>query len=513
MPRAKLITPGTKASVQKKRVAAYCRVSTNSADQLNSYATQIKVYTALIESKSEWQLVDIFADEGISGMTAEKRPEFLRMIHLCEQHEIDLIITKSVSRFARNVKEALEYVRKLRLLGVGVQFEKEGISTLALGDEMLLNTFSAIAQEESKSISQNVRMGIVRRMESGEYLNGNAPYGFRIADKSLAIYEPEAQVVREIFRRYLSGWSLSELARDLTSRGVPTKNDSCRWRPSNISYILSNERYVGDCCYQKSFNEDDIPFKQIRNRGQKDMYYATETHEPVVDKDTFDRAKELLEARKTQFGKNSELNTFPLTSRIRCAECGSYFQRKIRGGTPKWVCCRHFEESGACDSFYYSEERIYAGFMTMVNKLRFGDTDILGQTTALLGQMVQAQKRRNSEAGQISQTIAELNAKVLMLDQLRAKGYLAIDVYQSQSRELQNQILRLKGKRQDAMDSKLSSILLDVTELKHHLEKLDTPMEEFDEDLFRKIVTDITLNNRDEMTITVLGGLKFTEII
>jgi len=222
MPRAKLITPGTKASVQKKRVAAYCRVSTNSADQLNSYATQIKVYTALIESKSEWQLVDIFADEGISGMTAEKRPEFLRMIHLCEQHEIDLIITKSVSRFARNVKEALEYVRKLRLLGVGVQFEKEGISTLALGDEMLLNTFSAIAQEESKSISQNVRMGIVRRMESGEYLNGNAPYGFRIVDKGLAVYEPEAQVVREIFRRYLSGWSLSELARDLTSRGVPT---------------------------------------------------------------------------------------------------------------------------------------------------------------------------------------------------------------------------------------------------------------------------------------------------
>ena len=165
----------SRQAYERTKVAAYCRVSSNSADQLNSYAAQIRAYTKLIKSNDSWELVEIFADEGLSGMKAENRVEFQRMIEMCEHKQIDLIITKSVSRFARNVKEALEYVRKLKLLGIGVQFEKEGIYTLALGDEMLLNTFSAIAQEESKAISQNQRLSIVKRMERGEYVDSNAP--------------------------------------------------------------------------------------------------------------------------------------------------------------------------------------------------------------------------------------------------------------------------------------------------------------------------------------------------
>ena len=175
MPNAKLIAPVTRQGVQTLRVAAYCRVSTNSADQRNSYARQIKTYTEMIRRNPKWELVEIFADEGITGMSAEKRPEFLRMIQMCEHHQIDLIITKSVARFARNVKEALECTRRLKLLGIGVQFEEEGINTLSLGDEMLLNLFTAIAQEESKSISQHLRNSIVKRMERGEYVDSNAP--------------------------------------------------------------------------------------------------------------------------------------------------------------------------------------------------------------------------------------------------------------------------------------------------------------------------------------------------
>ena len=163
MPVAKLIAPTTKQEIPKLRVAAYCRVSSNSADQRNSFATQERVYTKYIAEKQEWELVDIFADEGLSGMKADNRPEFQRMIRMCELHQIDLILTKSVSRFARNVKEALNYTRKLKLLGIGVQFEEDGINTLAMADEMLLNTFAAIAQEESESISQNERLSIVKR--------------------------------------------------------------------------------------------------------------------------------------------------------------------------------------------------------------------------------------------------------------------------------------------------------------------------------------------------------------
>ena len=164
-----VISPVTGKPVEHKRVAAYCRVSTNSADQQNSYNTQVRYYTRYIKSRTEWTLVDIFADEGLSGTSSEKRENFQRMITMCELKQIDLVVTKSVSRFARNVKETLEYVRKLKLLGIGVVFEKEGINTLSMGDEMLLNTFAAIAQEESVSISQNVRFSIKKKMESGEY--------------------------------------------------------------------------------------------------------------------------------------------------------------------------------------------------------------------------------------------------------------------------------------------------------------------------------------------------------
>ena len=270
MPQVKLISPITRQEIRKVRVAAYCRVSSNSADQQNSYTNQIRVYTSLIQRKKEWELVEIFADEGLSGMNAQNRTEFQRMIKMCEQHQIDLIVTKSVSRFARNAKESLEYVRKLKLLGVGVQFEKEGIYTLALGDEMLLNTFSAIAQEESKAISQNQRLSIVKRMQSGEYVDSNAPYGFRLVDKALVVYEPEAVIVRMMFENYLSGQSTSEIARDLNSRGIKTKTGKSTWRSTKVAYILGNERYCGDCKYQKTYRDTTVPFKQFRNRGQED---------------------------------------------------------------------------------------------------------------------------------------------------------------------------------------------------------------------------------------------------
>ncbi len=238
MPVAKLIAPTTKQEIPKLRVAAYCRVSSNSADQRNSFATQERVYTKYIAEKQEWELVDIFADEGLSGMKADNRPEFQRMIRMCELHQIDLILTKSVSRFARNVKETLNYTRKLKLLGVGVQFEEEGINTLAMADEMLLNTFAAIAQEESESISQNERLSIVKRMESGEYIATNVPYGYRLIDKKLVVYEPEAKIVRWIFDAYLNGMSATEIARELTAQGIPTKDNKANWKSNRLTYML-----------------------------------------------------------------------------------------------------------------------------------------------------------------------------------------------------------------------------------------------------------------------------------
>ena len=513
MPEAKLISPITRQAVDKTRVAAYCRVSSNSADQQNSYATQIRVFTSLIQKRKDWDLVEIFADEGLSGMKADNRTEFQRMIRLCELHQIDLIITKSVSRFARNAKESLVYVRKLKLLGVGVQFEKEGIYTLALGDEMLLNTFSAIAQEESKSISQNQRLSIVKRMQDGEYVDSNAPYGFCLVDKALTVYEPEAEIVRSVYQKYLNGCSTSEIARDLNAQNIRTKTGKGIWRSAKVAYILSNERYVGDCCYQKTYRDTTVPFKQFANRGQEDRFYAKETHVPLIDHDTFYKVQKLLKKRQDTFSKVTTQNIYPLTSRIQCSECGSYFRRRMVAGNIKWVCCRHMNDRNACSSNYYSEERIYDGFVAMVNKLRFGEENVLGQVIARLESASLAHKKNNVAARDISQSIAELNAKLLMLEQLLSKGYLAIEVHQAQNREINNQLAKLKKDRQRELESHIIRMLEEVKHLKAILDELEEPLENFEERLFTEIIKEITINRHDEMTLTVIGGLRFTELI
>lgn len=512
MKQISLISPATGQDIQKKKVAAYCRVSSNSADQLNSYANQINAYTKIIASRPDWQMVEIFADEGISGMKANNRSEFQRMIRMCELHQIDLIITKSVSRFARNVPEALEYVRKLKLLSVGVQFDKEGINTLSLGDEMLLNTFSAIAQEESKSISQNQRLSIIKRMQDGEYFDSNTPYGFRYEDRNLSIYEPEAEIVRSIYNMYLQGGSTAEIARELNIKGIPSKMGG-KWRSAKISFILRNEKYIGDSLYQKTYRDTIVPFKQFKNRGQEDRFYAKGTHAPLLDKETFNKVQTLLNSRTETFAKSTVQNIYPLTSHIHCCECGSIFRRKIVGGTIKWGCAKHMEDASVCNSNYYSEERIYDGIITVINKLRFCEEDILGKILARLQSVTALYKKNNTVAQEISQSIAELNSKLLMLEQLRSKGYLANEVYQAQSREITKQLNLLKQKRQTSFESKILEMHTNVQRLKMLLDEIEEPLEELDQKLFDEVVTGIVINKSDEMTLTMIGGLNFTELI
>lgn len=513
MPEVRLITPITRQSAKKMQVAAYCRVSSNSADQLNSYAAQIRAYKKFIGEHSDWELVDIFADEGLTGMKSETRDEFQRMIRMCELKQIDLIVTKSISRFARNTKDALSYVRKLKQIGVGVQFEKEGISTLSMGDEMLLNTFAALAQEESQSISMNQRLSIVKRMELGEYVDSNAPYGYRLVDKTLAVYEPEAAIVRNIFTLYLRGFSTNEIARELNSLNIPTKAGKETWRPSRVAYILKNERYIGDSFYQKTYRETTVPFNQHTNRGQEDRFYAKGTHPGIIEKDVFDTVQTLIEKRKDTFSRTTTQNVYPLTSRIQCSECGSFYRRRIVSGTVKWVCSIHKDDSTACDSNYYSEERIYDGFISMVNKLRFSEDNILGQVISRLEMTLAAMKRNNLAARDLSKSIAELNAKLLMLEQLRSKGYLAIEVYQAQSNEINAELAKLKDVRQEKFNSKAATMLEEVKKLKMLIFELEEPLETFDEKLFMEIVKSIQINKEDEMSVELLGGLQFKERI
>ena len=295
------------------------------------------IVTSTPSSNDSWELIDIFADEGLSGMKAENRVEFQRMIVMCEHKQIDLIITKSVSRFARNVKEALEYVRKLKLLGIGIQFEKEGIFTLALGDEMLLNTFTAIAQEESKSISQNQRLSIVKRMERGEYVDSNAPYGFRLHEKKLAVYDQEADIVRYVFHQYLSGWSTSEIARDLTEKGIQTKLGKEQWRSKKID----NAKYTG-----------------------------SDVYDPIIDEDIFEEAAAAKAARQRNQVINECEGIALMRDRIRCGVCGAPMVRHIcskRKVKESWTCA-----NDVCGC-----------------RVRISDSDLLMKVTLLMNRIIE----------------------------------------------------------------------------------------------------------------------------
>lgn len=513
MPQVTLVRPGNQQIAPKLRVCAYCRVSTDSKDQLNSYARQIQVYTDTIRRYSDWEMVEIFADEGISGTASNNRTQFQRMIKLCEQRQIDLILTKSISRFARNTKETLEYVRKLKLLGVGVQFEKEGINTLSLGDGMLLSTFASIAQEESVSISNNIRLANQKRMENGTYISSNAPYGYRLINGKLEIFESEAKIVRQIFREYANGKSISEIAKILEQTCVKSKSGKQTWKYDVISYILSNERYAGDMLCQKYFNTSIVPFRKTKNRGEKDQYYISNSHPAIVEQSEFDIVQTLLSQRRSKYAHAFKLNIYPLTSRIQCSECGSVYRRRITNGCISWGCNKHIHDRTACDSHYYREERIYDSFIRMINTLRFGSENIIEESLRLLNRAILMSKRNNTEAKDASREISEMNAKLLMLEQLRNKGYLAVEIYQSQAKELQLQISRLKEQRQRSLESPLETAIEELKKVQAFIGTIDNPLENFPEQLFKDIVQSIRINNHDEITITFLGGISLTEIL
>ena len=506
-----VISPVTGKPVEHKRVAAYCRVSTNSADQQNSYNTQVRYYTRYIKSRTEWTLVDIFADEGLSGTSSEKRENFQRMITMCELKQIDLVVTKSVSRFARNVKETLEYVRKLKLLGIGVVFEKEGINTLSMGDEMLLNTFAAIAQEESVSISQNVRFSIKKKMESGEYINGCVPFGYRLENKVMIPFEPEAEIVRSLFQGYLNGASLTELCRYLEKQSISPRNQGAKWNVRVVSKMLSNEKYIGDSLYQKKYRETTVPFTQHINYGQEEQYYATGTHEGIVDKEIFASVQELLKKRRELYSRPEVAPAkYPFTHRIQCSECGTFYRRRIVNGSVVWGCNQHIEDRTACDSHYYREDRIMDAFIGIINRLRFAEEGIIAESIELTEKAILLKKRNNLQALESSQSMAELNAKLLMLEQLKSKGYLAPDVFETQSREINGQINEIKTKRIQSLSSALDLALEEFKTLQARLNEIDEPLDSFDSKLFEEIIKGMTVNNRDDMTFRLIGDLTFT---
>lgn len=324
--------------IRSKRVAAYCRVSTDKEQQEHSFETQKEMYTEMIMMKPNWQMAGIYADEGITGTIAKKRPDFMRMIEDCRKGKIDLIITKSVSRFSRNNLDCLLYVRELKEMGIPIIFEKEGVNTLQVSSELLITLFSGLSQAESESISMNVKIGKRQSLK-----NGNVPFSYKSflgyrkgADGKPEIDEEQAVIIRRIFAEYLAGKSLLDIAKGLTADEIPTARGKTNWSSARVQSILTNEKYKGDALLQKTYVVDCISKKSKKNKGELSMYYVENNHPAIIERAVFDRVQEEISRRnskkkvkqvgtKTELGKYS--GKYALSEILYCGNCGTPYRR------------------------------------------------------------------------------------------------------------------------------------------------------------------------------------------
>lgn len=296
------ITAEKKPAQDTIRLAAYCRVSSDSEDQLHSFAAQIRYYKDYERRHPQYRLVDIYADEGITGTCMDKRDDLHRLIRDCKKGLIDRIIVKSVSRFARNTQELLATIRFLKDIGVSVYFEEQGIDTDKLNSEMIVTFPGMAAQQESESISGNMRWSYKKRMESGDF-NCCAPaYGFDLIDGNLVINETEAVVVRRIFSMYLQGYGKQAIANKLNEESVPRRHGTKLWYAFGIDYMLNNERYMGDALLQKKYTTDTLPFKKVKNRGERPKYYVENANPAIVSRETYTAVQELQKSRQKNMG-------------------------------------------------------------------------------------------------------------------------------------------------------------------------------------------------------------------
>ena len=318
----------------KLKVAAYARVSTDEAEQLNSYKTQCDYYTSYIQGKLEWEFVGLYADEGITGTSAKRRKEFQRLIRDAMDGKIDLILVKSVSRFARNTVDSLQTVRKLRDKGVKIYFEKENIDSLDAKCDMILSIYSSLAEEESRSISTNIRWAHQKKVERGEVvLNFNNIYGYQQDEnKNVTIKIQEAEVVREIYHKYLIGYSIRRIIRELKENEIKSPLGSSKWSSSTIKGILESEKYIGDVILQKTYKRDFLTQRRVRNTGQAPQKYVENNHPAIIDKGTWKAVRAELKRRNElrsveRTGKGRYNGQYAFSGKIVCGLRGGGFRR------------------------------------------------------------------------------------------------------------------------------------------------------------------------------------------
>ena len=503
----------------KKRVAAYCRVSTDSEEQLNSYEAQKSYYTQKIADSPDWEMAGIYADEGISGTSMKKRTEFKKMITACKRGRIDLIITKSLSRFARNTVDCLETVRLLKANGIGVYFEKENINTLTESSEFLITLFSGFAQAESESLSKNVAWGWRKSAEAGNvYFQYKRMLGYRKGtDGQPEIVPEEAKIIRRIYRRYLAGCSLGQIKQELEQDNIPTAQKVERWSSAVIHNILTNEKYMGDALLQKTYITDCISKKVKKNMGERPMYYVENNHPAIIPRETFDQVqkemtrrsskrKVLQKSGKTELGKYS--GKYALTELLVCGECGSPYKRVTwaRNGKKRivWRCVSRLEfGTKYChNSPTLDESRLHNAILAAMNEYAAIRQEVCPDVLAIVeeakramsqaGAMLLELKKRMDAVSQEQSDVldrllanmadAELNARMKALTD--EKEALKAQILKVQQKEVS--MAEQAAKRQQMWDS---------------LKECSAGYTEFDDEFVRQIIRKITVEDAETIHV------------
>jgi DNA invertase Pin-like site-specific DNA recombinase len=498
----------------KLRVAAYCRVSTDTDGQLESLETQIEHYEAFIRANPEWEYAGIYYDKGVSGTKKERRPEFLRMIADCESGNIDFIVTKSISRFARNTTDCLELVRKLQNLGIFIYFEKENINTGEMENELMLSILSGLAENESVSIAENNKWSVRRRFQNGTYKISCPPYGYDSVDGKLVVNIEEADLVRFIFSEILSGKGCGKVAKELNIRGLKGKKGG-HWKSTTIRGMAYNEKYVGDALFQKTYTDEH--FNHRRNNGEKEQYLIQNHHEPIISREDFEAAQAVIAQRAKEKGiekrDGKSQNRYPFSGKIICGNCGGTFKRRIHASGKHrvaWCCTTHLADIAECPVKYIPNSALEVAFITMMNKLIFGHQTVLRPLLVSLRGITSDSSLKS--IGELDKKLEDNTEQRKVLVGLLTKGYLEPAVYNKGNNELLQEAERIQRQKESLLRfmNSDSRSLSEVNAILQYATKASM-LKGFDGELFTRFIERIHVYSRTEIGFELKCGITLKE--
>lgn len=494
----------------KRRVAAYARVSTDDEMQLTSYEAQVDYYTELIKANDEWEFVKVYADEGITGTSLKNRKEFNKMVNDALDDKIDLIITKSVSRFARNTVDALTTIRKLKEKRKEIYFEKENIYTLDSKGEVLVTIMSSLAQDESRNISENVTWGQRKRFSDGKYNLARKNFlGYKKdQDGNIVIDEKEALVVKKIYRYFLDGVTPGGIAQSLMEEGVPTPGGKTKWIYSTITSILQNEKYKGDALLQKRFTVNFLEHKMKKNEGEVNQYYVKKGHPAIIEPLIWDRVQ--LEIKRREMGKNVYSSKDVFSSKLKCAECGSYYGKKVwHSNDPYrkviWRCNHKYDGDKKCDTPTLEEDKIKDAFLAAYNNICVNKEIVIETTKELVDSLCDFEDLDNKiiKESEDLDLIAEKAHKMVMENASTAQDQ---EEYQKRYDYLSNKYDEGKAKVKALQEERARrATQKEILELK--IKELETAdiLKEWNGSVFKMSVDEI-LVSKEELTFKFYIG-------